>query len=194
MAREILRLKGVTRDFKEGGQVNLSASAASLVLLKVRGELPEKLNLTEFLVRQGSQPGSFFTSANDLNVSARFHNESNVHLGPFGKISVTKGDQLVHEVDFNNKTQRDMILPDSARRWSIPLSGIEGLGRYTVTATLTYGSTNQTIEVAQSFWLIPMPLLIALVAGILLLIGLIVGAILYRRNQSSGMSLGGRRR
>jgi len=175
-----------------GGQVNLDASVASLILLTVPGEVTEKLNLTDFDIQQGGKSGSFFQSSNDLQASVRFENKGGLQAGPFGKVSVKQGDKVVYEADFNNKDPRDMILPDSARRWDIPLKNIDSFGNYTVSATFTYGKKNQTIEVSKSFWVIPQFVIIATVVGVLVLVGLIVGIWLLLRNRKRSSHSRGR--
>lgn len=157
----------------EGGQVNLSASVASLILMRVPGPAEEKLSLTDFQVQQNGKQGPYFNTPDNLLVTYRFQNEGNVQIGPIGKISVTKDKKVVYDADFNNKTPRDVILPDSARRWETPLKDIEAFGHYEVTATFTYGEKNQTIEVKKAFWVIPMHLIyiaIGVVLGLILLI------------------------
>lgn len=179
-----------------GGQVNVSASLASLILLNVNGDAPEKLDLTEFVVQQDGRKKSFFVSGDNIVVTARFENKGNVHAGPFGKISLLKGDKVVYEDDFNDKEQRDVVLPSSARRWTIPLEQVSGIGRYTVAATFTYGSDNKTIEVSESFWVIPRNAIILGVAGVVLLIGAIAGGVFYvrrRRNSFPSSSFSARR-
>ena len=98
----------------DGGQVNMSASVASLILLRVTGDAAERLNLTELAVQQAGVTGGFFTHGNNLAVTARFENVGDVQLAPFGKVSVQKGNTVVHEADFNVKNPRDMVLPDGA--------------------------------------------------------------------------------
>jgi hypothetical protein len=165
-----------------GGQVNLSTSVASLILLTVPGDAVEKLELTDFDIKQGGKIGTFFTTPKNIQVSARFRNDGNVQLGPFGKISVTKGDKLVYDVDFNNADPREMALPDRARRWEIPVEKLEDFGHYKVSATFTYGSKNQTIEIEQSFWVVPMGMIIAIVGGVIGLIVLIAAIWFFLRN------------
>lgn len=165
-----------------GGQVNMSTSVASLILLTVPGDMIEQMNLTDFEIKQGGKVGTFFGSANDIAATVRFENKGNVQLGPFGKISVTQGDKVVYETDFNAQNPRDMTLPDSARRWEIPLKNIGSFGNYTVNATFTYGSKNQTVEVTKSFWVIPLSVILWTAGGILALIGLIVGIWIFLRN------------
>ena len=170
-----------------GGQVNTSASVASLILLTVPGDLVEKVNLTQFDVQQGSKAATNFLTPNDLKVSFRFENKGNVQIAPFGKISVSKGKEVVYSTDFNNKAPSDTILPDGARRWDIALKNIGTFGHYTVSATFTYGTKNQSIDVTKSFWVIPMAFIIAAIVTAVVLVGLIVWLVIFfvRRRKTS---------
>lgn len=165
-----------------GGQVDLSGSVASLILMTVPGPTVEKMTITNFDIRQDGRSGSTFATPDNLEVSVRFQNQGNVQLGPFGKLSVTQGDNVVYSTDFNNKTPRDVVLPDSARRWEIPLDKIGTFGNYTVSATFTYGTKNQTIEVKKSFWVIPQTLIVAVIVGVIVLIALIAGIWFFLRH------------
>lgn len=192
-------LRFVPANQASSGQVNLNASAASLILLTVPGPAIEKLNLTDFDIRQGDKVDVYFQSPNDLQAAFRFENKGSVQIGPIGSIVVKEGDKIVYEAEFNDKEQRDMILPDSARRWEVPLKNIGSFGHYTVTATFTYGSKNTTIEVERSFWVIPWIVIIGTIVGVLVLIGLIIGIWLFlrhykRRILSSNGRRGGYRR
>lgn len=159
---------------EDGGQVNLSPSAASLILLTVPGDLVETLSLSSFNITQDGKAGSFFNSSNNIQAVVRFQNKGNVQIGPIGKLSVKQGDKLLYESDFNNKDPRDVILPDSARRWEIPVNKIGSFGKYKVLATFTYGQKNQTIEVSQTFWVVPTVVIIMTIIAVALLIGLLM--------------------
>lgn len=151
-----------------GAQVNLDANLASIILLRVKGEVSERLTLTDFSVQRGGTARTFFRSGEDMALALRFQNDGGVQLGPIGRISITQGNNIVYETNFNNRNRQDMILPDSARRWDVPLGQIEGFGRYTVTALFTYGSKNQSIEVTKTFWIIPTWVMIAV--GVIFLV------------------------
>ena len=166
-----------------GGQVNLSASVASLILLTVPGPTTEQLNLTDFSLQQGSKSGTDFRTANDLKAIFRFENKGNIQLGPFGKVSVTQGDKLVYDYDFNDKNPRDVVLPDGARKWEVPLKEIGDFGYYTVHATFTYGTENKSIDVERSFWIIPTSFIILAIVIVLLLVGAIVGLVLWLKGR-----------
>lgn len=189
-----LRLAPTTPD--SGGQVNLNASVASLILLTVPGPVDEKLNLTDFSVLQGGKASNDFRTPNDLKLSFRFENAGNIQIGPFGKISVKQGSEVVYDHDFNTDTPRDVILPDGARKWEVPLENIKEFGYYTVSATFTYGSKNQSIDIEKSFWVIPTAYIIGAVVAVLLLIGLIVFLIFFlrgRKRRKARRSAGRRR-
>jgi hypothetical protein len=169
-----------------GGQVNLSASVASLILLTVPGDVIESLSLKNFDVQQNAVNGTSFRTPDNLQVSFAFENKGNLQIGPFGRISVKNGDDIVYAADFNNQDTRDVILPDSSRRWEVPLKDIGTFGHYDVIATFTYGTKNQTIEVTKSFWVIPQWVIIAAVAsivGILLIAALIIYLVIRARKR-----------
>jgi len=169
-----------------GGQVNLSASVASLILLTVPGDTVEKIRLDNFDIQQNGTTGNSFRTPDNLQASFAFTNQGNLQVGPFGRLSVKNGSKVVFETDFNNKDPRDVILPDSSRRWEIPFKNIEAFGHYDVVATFTYGTKNQTIEVTKSFWVIPQWVIFAAigaVVGLLLLITLIVFLVIRARKR-----------
>lgn len=165
-----------------GGQVNMSASVASIILLTIPGDVPEKLDLTNFDIQRDGQTGGFFMETDKMGVGIRFENKGGLQAGPFGKISVKKGDDVVYEADFNSKNPKDVILPDSARRWSVPLDKIDGFGHYTVMATFTYGKKNQSIDVTQTFWVVPLWVIITGAVSLIVLIGVIVAVSILIRN------------
>ena len=177
-----------------GGQVNTSASVASLILLTVNGDAPEKLDLKTFEVQQNGRRKTFLINGDGLVLATRFENTGNVQAGPFGKVSVLKGDEVVYDVDFNNETPRDVVLPDSARKWNIPLENTTSFGRYTVTATFTYGTDNQTIEMSETFWVVPRNTIIAAVVGLLVLAAAVAGGIYYFKKRKNSTSFEVKRR
>lgn len=176
-----LRFAPTTPD--SGGQVNLSASVASLILLTVPGPVTEQLNLTNFTLQQGGKAATDFRTPNDLKVAFRFENKGNIQLGPFGKISVTQGNKVIYDYDFNQQTPREVVLPDGARKWEVPLKDIGEFGYYTVHGTFTYGATNKTIEVERSFWVIPTAYIIAAIVALVVLIAGIIFLIIWLRGR-----------
>ena len=172
-------------DQSSGGQVNLNTSIASLILLRVSGDAPERLTLSDFEIQQKGRISTWYMDDKDLSMLVRFENSGMVQLRPVAKLSILRGDEVVYDEDFNNKEQKEMILPDSARRWDVALSEVGGFGKYTAVATFTYGSKNQIIEVESSFWIIPRAVIVGGIVGILTLIAAIVGLVVYIRSRGS---------
>lgn len=184
-------------DAAGNAQVNLTGSAASLILLTVPGDLEEKLVLETFEVRQDENSKSWFSSPKNLDVLLRFKNEGNVQVTPFGKIIVYKGDKEVYSANVNDQDPAGQTLPESVRRWSIPLDRIGKFGKYTVTATIGYGSEGQTISQERTIWIIPMSLIIAVLGGIVAIVFLVIflPRLIRRYNQRViRNSRGGRKR
>lgn len=180
-----------------GGQVNLSASVASLILLTVPGDFIEELMLTNFDIQQDGQADTIFENADGLQATFRFQNNGNVQIGPFGQLSVKQGDTVVYKADFNNKEPRDVVLPDSSRVWDIPFENIGDFGYYTVIATFTYGKDNQTIEINKSFWVIPPIAIVIAIVSLVLILGAITFGIwlfLRRRKRTGGGRKGSRKK
>lgn len=167
-----------------GGQVNLNTHVASLILLTVQGNLVEKLDLTNFAVEQQGKSSPFYATGDSLVVQTRFENKGNIQLGPFGDVAVRKGGKVVSRASFNTDTPADMTLPDSARRWEIPLEGIGGFGKYEVLGTFSFGQNNQTIEASTTFWIIPrLVQVIALVVLALIILAAVLIPLLVRRKR-----------
>lgn len=182
---------------EDGGQVNMSGSVASLILVTVPGKFIEKMTLTDFNIQQNGKTGKYFQNPNNLSAAFRFANEGDVQEAPFGNISVKKGDKVVYSYEFNQKAPLDVVLPDSARRWDVPLKNIDAFGHYTINATLTYGKDNKTVNVIQDFWVVPFIVIVGAIVGLLVLIGAIIAIIAflrsYKRRIMNSYGRGGRR-
>jgi hypothetical protein len=150
--------------------VNLSASVASLILMTVPGDLLEILDMTNFDVQQDGGAATNFRSGKDLELLMRFKNAGNVQSAPFGQINVLKSGKTVYSYNFNGNDPKETILPDSARKWTIPLKNIGNFGKYTIKGNFTYGTKSQSIDIEKTIWIVPT---LYIVIGASLLIGLI---------------------
>jgi hypothetical protein len=174
--------------------VNLAASVASLILLKVPGDTVEQLTLTNFDIQQNGGTASNFRTPDGLNLLLRFQNKGNIQEAPFGQIYIKKGDKVVYKYDFNQEVPKQNILPDSARRWEIPLKNLGKFGKYTVGATMAYGSKGQSIEVKKTVWIVPTVYIAVGVGVILLILAIGVGLYIFLRSYKRRILRSSRRR
>lgn len=152
------------------GNVGLTASVGTIVLVRVPGNLTERLDLVDLTAGQDGKARSFFTSG-DVSVLSRIKNSGDIHLQPFGKVQVKNMfGKVVHEYEFNNTDPRANILPDSIRKFEDKVDKPNNgwLGRYTITANLgiSQGSGN-LISSSTTFWYMPAWSLVALLAIVL---------------------------
>ena len=177
-----------------GQPVDLNASVASLILLRVPGPVVEELVLTNFDVRQNGSSGSNFRTPDNLELLLRFENKGNVHVAPFGQIVVQKGKEVIYDYKFNQKDPKGEVLPNSARRWEVPLENLGKFGKYKIIGTFGYGTQGQTINVEKTIWIIPTLYILGAVGGLLLLIAIIVGIWLFLRSYKRRILRSARRR
>lgn len=145
--------------------VTLSASVASIILVRVNGDIVENMALESLDVRnseRSNSASSFFTSNKNLYVVARFKNMGSSHEQPFGKVVLKKGDKVLQTTEINNTEVKGNVLPDSVRRFSVKLDKVGSWGKYTVEGNFGYGSTGQLISGKTSFFVFPLALIIAI--------------------------------
>lgn len=168
-----------------GNNVNVSGSVASLILLTVPGNTVESLQLTDFTIRQDKKEVSRLSSPDNVDVLVRLDNKGNVHVAPFGSINVQKDGKLIYSAKINDLKPAGVILPDSSRKWSIPVEKLGKFGKYEISATLGYGGSGETIEVKKTIWIIPGAYIffaiVAIAALIILIVLIIIGLRAYKR-------------
>ncbi|HWT56106.1 MAG TPA: DUF916 domain-containing protein [Candidatus Microsaccharimonas sp.] len=160
----------------QNAQVALSASVASLVLVKVPGNYKEQMGIASFDVRSsGDRVHTVFTKNKNLASVVRFNNTGDIQEVPFGKVTVTNfRGKTVFSTEVNDSDTPGNVLPNSIRKFSTPLkSGIGGFGKYTVRGDFGYGK-GQTLTATTTFYVIPMPVIITILVLIALIIFLIV--------------------
>lgn len=153
--------------------VGLNGSVASLILATVPGNLVESLQLTNFDIQQNGGTSSNFRTPDNLELYMRFKNTGNVQAAPFGAVSVSKGNKVLYKYDFNMEAPRDTVLPDTARRWEVPLKNFGNFGKYSIQGNFTYGTTGKTVEIKKTVWIVP-TMYIFIGIGLLLVLILII--------------------
>ncbi len=176
------------------GNVGLTASVGTIILVRVPGDLAEKLNLIELSAAQNGVMKSFMTSG-DVSVITRLENDGDIHLRPIGKVAVKNMfGKTVAEYELNQadvEQDRASILPGSIRRFENQLEQQSWLGRYTIEANLGFTGGGSAIFGKTSFWYLP-PWAIAVIT--LLLVGIIGGGYVAYRKLSNRPQHGKKKR
>jgi hypothetical protein len=161
------------------GQVALTASVGTIVLVTVPGQIREQVQVNGLHVYRGSRESSFFVRP-PTSIGITITNFGNGFVRPFGTVEVHDVfNKIVATYQFNNPKQLGNILPNSSRTFTNNIKGASKIGRYTVIASVSYGSGSQVLTLQKTFWYVPLWLVILLLLVLATLIFLAVRA--YRQ-------------
>lgn len=160
-----------------GNNISLSASVASLILVRVPGNFKEQVNIASFDVRSGTNgtPRVIFTGGKGLVAEVRLNNVGDVQEQPFGKVILESGKKVLGSYELNNTDPRGNVLPDSIRMFTVNLANVGSFGKYTVLGNFGYGTNGQLVSGQTTFYVIPLGLILAVVAVIIIVLFLIFG-------------------
>jgi hypothetical protein len=156
----------------QGSAIKISSLLASLLLIKVKGEVKEEGTIREF-----STEKKFYTSPK-VNFTVQFENKGNTHLQPQGEIRIVDfWNKEKGRITINHNTEFGNVLPGGTRKWQFGWQAPDSLlsmGRYRADLVLGFGEeARQTVGQSLYFWIIyPKPLAVA--AGSLLSFVLII--------------------
>jgi hypothetical protein len=172
------------------GQVALTASVGTIVLITVPGNLREQVQVGGIHVYRGAREGTFFIKPPD-KIGVSITNFGNGFVRPFGTVEVHDVfNKTITTFQFNNPKELGNILPNSSRTFTNNVKGINKIGRYTVLASVSYGSGSQVLTLKKDFWYIPIWLVILVLAILAALIFLLVKSY---RNYRHGKSRSSRK-
>jgi len=154
-----------------GGNVTLTASVGSLILVKVPGYYKEQMKLAslDVLKNVNSDPSVLFTNNKGLVASIRIQNLGDIQEQPFGKLLLKQGDKILAAYEINNTQPRGNVIPDSVRRFTVGLDKVGSIGKYTLVGNFGYGTNGQLISGETTFYVVPIPLILTIAVVILLL-------------------------
>ncbi|CAN5705373.1 hypothetical protein BH23PAT2_BH23PAT2_01010 [soil metagenome] len=183
-------IRFVPENTNDQGNVMLSASVGSIVLVRVPGDLTEQLDLVQLSAAQGDSLKRFFTGG-DVSVLVRLENSGDIHLRPFGKIQVKNiFGNVVDTYELNSTQPRGSILPDTIRRFQDDLQHNNWFGRYTIEANVGYSQgAGELVSAQTTFWYIPAWALIVLFVA-LLAVAFGVVSLVNRRGGSGKRAVG----
>lgn len=148
----VIRFSG-HENVTDSGNVGLIASAGTLLLVSVKGDIKESLELTSFEASKDGTTGIAFESG-PITLVSRFTNTGSVHLKPVGQIEVKDAfGNSVATLPVNEAMGN--VLPDSTRRFESTLDKTWLFGQYSADISIAYGNTGQAIVQNMTFWVIP---------------------------------------
>lgn len=168
--------------------VSINSRVGTLVFLKVKGEVEERGEISEFSIKD--QQNTFFEMP--INFQVKFSNQGNIHLSPNGTIKLQNLIGQTHYLAVNSEKRN--VLPQNTRLfeiiWGNPSSngnfisdflsrlGQEfnylTIGPYTATLELNYGKDNpQVVNQEVRFWFWPWRLIVATLIVLIILTFLI---------------------
>lgn len=156
-----------------GEPVSVSGSAASIILVTVPGNTIESLQIKQFGIEQKGKLDTRFSNSKDLSARLRLENKGNVQVAPKAEIFVEKGGKVVYKTKVNDIRPAGVVLPDSVRRWDVPLKNIGTFGKYKVTAVVSYGGSNETMMTEQTILILPTLFIVGAIAAVIAIIAII---------------------
>lgn len=156
-----------------GKNVTLAASVGSLILVTVPGNIKEQVGIVGFSVQSGGKNRTILTSGKSLDAVVRFENSGDVQEQPFGKIVLKKYGKQIGLYSVNTAEPPGNVLPDSIRKFSVPLTNVSSIGKYTIQGNFGYGSNGQLISATSTFYIIP----VFAILSVIIVIAIILVAI-----------------
>ena len=147
-----------------GGTATVSSKLNTLILLRVSGNTTEKLSVDYF------RPVDSYNQKGPIDFDLRTTNGGNVHVAPAGTITITDMfNKKVAEIPLTSAN----VLPGGSRQIHTVWDSGNKIGRFTANLVATYGDSKQPIAVSTTFYIIPVPLLVGILALVLIIIFLI---------------------
>ena len=152
------------------GQVALTASVGTIVLITVPGNIRTQVQFSNLHIYRGANDGTLFFGAPD-KIGIEIKNFGNGFIKPFGTVEVhNMFKKTIVSYQFNNPKQPGNILPNSTRIFTNNIKGVKQIGRYTAIASVSYGDGSQVLTQTKTFWYIPPVYGIAVLIILLVLI------------------------
>jgi hypothetical protein len=165
------------------GEVSLSASVGTIVLIQIKGNLTERAQLSSLKVYNDGKSGTiFFKKPNKAGVE--ISNLGNSFVQPFGKVTVSNmSSKTIYSYEVNNTNPRSIVLPSSKRMFIDPIKNISKPGRYVLNASIATDDGSNVLVAQKTFWYLTgwMLALILVVLVVLILVTLLA----YRQYRKS---------
>lgn len=159
--------------------VALNASLGEIVLIQVPGNITENIEAQKIAVEKKDHSGTFFIGAPTV-AAVTLKNTGNGFSKPFGKVTIKNmGGKDVFSYEMNNTDPKGNILPGAIRVFRDDIKNVNKLGRYTISANISYGTGGDILTIKSSFWVLPMWFVITV--SVIFILIIIVALLFYRR-------------
>jgi hypothetical protein len=157
-----------TAPVTQAGGAAVQTKIGPIILVKVLGDVKEKLTLESFTMAR-------FTESPPIALKARFKNEGTVHEAPSGSIEVLN---MFGGLVATGTLPVLNVLPGAVRKIESSVGDGLWLGRYTVLFRAAYGVGGEELDAKRIIWVVPWR-----TQGwrVLLMLGLVTWAIVARR-------------
>jgi len=170
---------------ERGAAMSIAQQAASLILLRVSGDIIEVADIREFTTDK-----RIYSLPFEIKFLTRIENTGNVHVKPRGEIFIKNMlGQEVTKIYFNDVGAN--VLPGTIRRFEDSWPGTRGLGKYQAALILSFGTSaeqggqgKQTLYLENTFWILPWKIIIPTVLALTLLIILISLLLKFYKNKA----------
>ncbi len=150
------------------GKTTIISRIGSLFLVKINGLGKEEGRLEDFKI---SGPLKKIFSSAPESFEIAYQNTGNIHLVPYGKISINN---LVGKTVSQVPVNAYFVLPDSIRYREVIWQDSPFLfGRYTADLSLYKGYGNEYDTDRVVFWVLPWKIIIPIFAGLIILVSLV---------------------
>jgi len=170
----------------KGAGMAIAQQTAALVLLRIKGDVLEDAQVLEF-----NTDKDFYGTPFNVDFTVRIENSGNVHIKPFGSISIKNMfGKEISVVKVNEKGGN--ILPKSIRNFAGNVwSGDNAFGKYTATLGITYGVSvddggqgKSSLVSVKSFWIIPWRILAPVFLVLFFISGMFVLFVRFYKNKA----------
>jgi hypothetical protein len=157
-----------------GGGVGIASKVASLLLIRVAGDITEKVTVQSF-------DAPAFSESGPVDLTLRLKNEGTVHLKPAGYVFIKNWSG--GETD-KIAVPQERIIPGTTRATKVTWNSKWLFGKYTANFTGIYGAANDPLTASVSFWVIPWKLIGSVLLGLFL-----IGFIFWMMRRRLGLAL-----
>ena len=151
----------------------------AMLMINVTGDLKYEGEIVKFVSNKPSyKPGE------QIEFIIDFENQGNVHIKPQGHVEIFKGNTKIDEISIN--PEGVFVFPKVSRNFNVTWRQGANFGKYTATANLSFGGTEEISSLPISFWVVNWFTIIIVLGIVLVAILLIILLTRKKKDKKSG--------